>query len=78
MIRHLLVTAIATTTLVVTPAPDPAEFALLAKAYHPETGFHPLGGNVAKSGLTADLEAIAGAGLSGIQLFPRSRRLRVA
>jgi hypothetical protein len=37
--------------------------------YHPETWFHFIGGNVAKEGITADLEAIAGAGLSGIQLF---------
>ncbi len=37
--------------------------------YHPETWFHFIGGNVAKEGITADLEAIAGAGISGIQLF---------
>ena len=35
----------------------------------PETQFHLIGGNVAKPGLTADLEAIKGAGFSGIQLF---------
>lgn len=35
----------------------------------PETWFHLIGGNVAKPGLTADLEAISKAGLSGIQLF---------
>ena len=35
----------------------------------PETWFHLIGGNVAKPGLTADLEAIAHAGISGIQLF---------
>ena len=35
----------------------------------PETWFHLIGGNVAKPGLTADLEAISAAGLSGIQLF---------
>jgi len=39
------------------------------KVYHPETWFHFIGGNVAKEGITADLEAIAGAGISGIQLF---------
>ena len=39
------------------------------KVYYPETWFHYIGGNVAKSGITADLEAIAGAGFSGIQLF---------
>lgn len=37
--------------------------------YHPETWFHLIGGNVSKKGITADLEAIAGAGFSGIQLF---------
>ncbi|MDR2026966.1 MAG: hypothetical protein LBQ01_05315, partial [Prevotellaceae bacterium] len=33
------------------------------------TWFHFIGGNVAAKGITADLEAIAEAGLSGIQLF---------
>ena len=37
--------------------------------YHPETWFHYIGGNVSKKGITADLEAIANAGISGIQLF---------
>jgi len=35
----------------------------------PETWFHLIGGNVAKPGLEADLDAIASAGISGIQLF---------
>ena len=35
----------------------------------PETWFHLIGGNVSKEGLTADLEAIAAAGIGGIQLF---------
>jgi len=39
------------------------------KVYHPETWFHFIGGNVAKAGITADLEAIADAGISGVQLF---------
>jgi hypothetical protein len=39
------------------------------KVYHPETWFHFIGGNVAKAGITADLEAIANAGISGVQLF---------
>jgi hypothetical protein len=39
------------------------------KVYHPETWFHFIGGNVAKAGITADLEAIARAGISGVQLF---------
>ena len=37
--------------------------------YYPETWFHYIGGNVSKEGITADLEAIAGAGISGIHLF---------
>ncbi|MDR1861313.1 MAG: hypothetical protein LBR06_10385 [Bacteroidales bacterium] len=37
--------------------------------YHPETWFHFIGGNVSKQGITADIEAIAAAGISGIQLF---------
>lgn len=37
--------------------------------YRPETWFHFIGGNVSKKGITADLEAIAAAGISGIQLF---------
>lgn len=39
------------------------------KNHYPETWFHFIGGNVSKEGITADLEAIAAAGLSGIQLF---------
>lgn len=39
------------------------------KVYSPETWFHYIGGNVAKEGIKADLEAIASAGFSGIQLF---------
>jgi len=39
------------------------------KDYYPETWYHFIGGNVSKEGITADLEAIARAGISGIQLF---------
>ena len=39
------------------------------KVYRPEIWVHFIGGNVAKPGITADLEAIASAGISGIQLF---------
>ncbi|MDR2676248.1 MAG: hypothetical protein LBC18_15640, partial [Opitutaceae bacterium] len=48
---------------------DEADFKKPPKVFYPETWFHLLGGNVAKDGITADLEAIAAAGLSGIQLF---------
>lgn len=37
--------------------------------FHPETWFHFIGGNVSPAGITADLEAIQSAGISGIQLF---------
>lgn len=37
--------------------------------YRPETWFHFIGGNIGKPGISADLEAIAGAGIGGIQLF---------
>ena len=40
-----------------------------AKVFHPETWFHYIGGNVSHEGITADLEAISKAGISGIQLF---------
>ena len=39
------------------------------KVYYPETWFHYIGGNVSLPGITADLEAIAGAGISGIVQF---------
>ena len=39
------------------------------KVFHPETWFHFIGGNVAPQGITADLEAIAGAGIEGVQFF---------
>lgn len=48
---------------------DAEAFKTPPKVYAPETWFHYIGGNVAKEGITADLEAIANAGLSGIQLF---------
>lgn len=48
---------------------DEASFRNPSKVYHPETWFHYIGGNVAKDGITKDLEAIAKAGISGIQLF---------
>lgn len=37
--------------------------------FQPETWFHFIGGNVSLEGITADLEAIAKSGISGIQLF---------
>ncbi|MGM9620947.1 MAG: glycosyl hydrolase [Bacteroidaceae bacterium] len=37
--------------------------------YYPETWFHFIGGNVSKEGISADLEAIKQAGISGFQWF---------
>ncbi|MHA4895015.1 glycosyl hydrolase [Pedobacter sp. PWIIR3] len=48
---------------------DEVSFLHPPKVYHPETWFHYIGGNVSKAGITKDLEAIAKAGFSGIQLF---------
>ena len=39
------------------------------KVFYPETWFHYIGGNVSIEGITKDLEAIAGAGFSGVHLF---------
>lgn len=48
---------------------DRQAFMKPGKVFYPETWFHFIGGNVSKKGITADLEAIAGAGTSGIMLF---------
>lgn len=47
----------------------PEQFLRPGKADRPETWFHFIGGNVSTAGITADLEAISGAGISGVQLF---------
>src|ERR1035437_3258961 len=48
---------------------DAAAFREPSQVFRPETWFHFIGGNVATQGITADLEAIAGAGIEGVQLF---------
>lgn len=48
---------------------DAAAFREPPRVFRPETWFHFIGGNVATQGITADLEAIAGAGIEGVQLF---------
>ena len=48
---------------------DVQAFAAPDKVHYPETWFHYIGGNVSMEGITADLEAIASAGISGVQLF---------
>lgn len=48
---------------------DEQSFQTPPKVFWPETWFHFIGDNVSREGIDADLEAIAGAGLSGIQWF---------
>ena len=48
---------------------DRESFLTPEKIFYPETWFHFIGGNVSLEGITADLEAIAGAGIQGIHLF---------
>lgn len=48
---------------------DIGKFKSPAKVFYPETWFHYIGGNVSIKGITTDLEAIANAGFSGVQLF---------
>ena len=55
--------------LVAALAAAPRARASAAGGHRPETWFHLIGGNVAKAGLAADLDAVASAGISGIQLF---------
>ena len=50
-------------------AADIEAFMTPPTSFKPETWFHFIGGNVSSQGVTADLEAIAGAGISGIQFF---------
>lgn len=48
---------------------DRQQFVNPPRINYPETWFHFIGGNVSLEGITADLEAIARAGISGVQLF---------
>ena len=48
---------------------DQDKFACPDKYNYPQTWFHFIGNNVSLEGITADLEAIAQAGISGVQFF---------
>ena len=48
---------------------DATAFQKPPRIFYPETWFHFIGGNVAEKGISADLEAIAAAGIKGIQFF---------
>lgn len=50
-------------------AHDRAQFLQPEKVFYPETWFHFIGGNVSYEGITADLEAIAEAGIAGVHFF---------
>ena len=50
-------------------AADAGTFRNPGREFRPETWFHLIGGNVSKEGMSADLDAIAQAGISGIHLF---------
>ncbi|AOS45695.1 hypothetical protein Verru16b_02782 [Lacunisphaera limnophila] len=71
--RFLILFASISATAVLFPAEeramDTATFAAPPRAVFPETWFHLIGGNVSREGLTADIDAVAAAGLAGIQLF---------
>ena len=43
------------------------------KTHYPQTWFHFIGSNVSLEGITADLEAIAASGISGVQFFHGDR-----
>ena len=48
---------------------DEAAFKQPGKVFYPETWFHFIGGNISREGIDADLQAIADAGISGVQWF---------
>ena len=75
-IRHVLPAVAVIVTVAIQLAPATAQVESLAEQFkapprecRPETWFHLIGGNVSKERLTTDLEAVAAAGLQGIQLF---------
>ena len=48
---------------------DEVNFLAPPKVFRPQTWFHFIGDNVSREGMDADLEAIAAAGISGVQWF---------
>ncbi len=48
---------------------DETAFKQPGKVFYPETWFHFIGGNISREGIDADLQAIADAGISGVQWF---------
>ena len=66
---RMILAASAMSVALAAAALDVGSFRNPGKEHRPETWFHLIGGNVAKAGLVADLDAIRDAGISGIQLF---------
>ena len=60
--RLFAVLAVAAATVQPGAAIAPESFQNPPKTNYPETWFHFISGNVSKEGITADLEALAGAG----------------
>ena len=48
---------------------DVGDLAKMADSSRPQTWFHLIGGNVSKEGIARDLDAIAEAGIGGVQFF---------
>ena len=67
--RGLAVVGMAGYAAISTSAVEHTAFEKPAAEHRPETWFHLIGGNVAKEGMDADLDAIKEAGIAGIQLF---------
>ena len=63
--------AVPDTQLLVRPfdARDSQFFQRPPRIFYPETWFHFVNGNISRAGITKDLEAIAAAGITGVQLF---------
>ena len=67
--KILSVLSLALSALCASAAAPEAAFRTPEGAKHPETYFFFFGGNIAAPGITADLEAVKAAGISGIKLF---------
>lgn len=52
---------------------DRESFASTDRICYPQTWFHFISTNVSMEGITADLEAIAASGISGVQFFHGDR-----
>ena len=67
--KNLLLSSLAVFFAGAAAALDVNAFKTPPQDVRPETWFHFIGGNVAEKGIVADLEAIKGVGIGGVQLF---------